>query len=387
METTAANSVLIRQATVLDDTSSFHATTVDIQIVDGKIAAIANSIKPHKDTHLIDADRLWVAPALVDLYAQDACATKTHAMLYLPEGTAQLSDLRQSFMTTHNYYGNIHQLNQFPADFAKRYSGLSNCHTPFSDTRSLLHCMRYATSVNMPMVLQAMEPSMSSGDLLAHPLTWRKGHRLVDVDFELFDLERLLLLQKKSGCRLHISQVATKKAVDCIAQAQQAGCKITADVAVANLLYCLDDITDINTFAKVWPPLGSASDKQALLAGLRTGVLSAMVSNHSAVTRVQKDTVIEQAPFGAYILPFMLQLLAYIAQTHSMDFVRLLSQHGSAAAKLFGITHGIEIGQTASCILFARPQVNTPLNLPLADYLTTDLVRVRIEGTQYVRYD
>ena len=87
--------------------------------------------------------------------------------------------------------------------------------------------------------------------------------------------------------------------VEWVRWAKEAGIPITAEVSWLHLVETDAILGNYDTAYKVWPPLGTEADREALIEGLTTGVIDAIVTDHTPFTTEEKLVEFDQAPFGA----------------------------------------------------------------------------------------
>jgi dihydroorotase len=73
---------------------------------------------------------------------------------------------------------------------------------------------------------------------------------------------------------------------------------VTCEVTPHHLLLCEDDIVEYDTNYKMNPPLRTAADKEALLAGLLDGSIDALATDHAPHAAFEKNLDFASAPFG-----------------------------------------------------------------------------------------
>ena len=59
-----------------------------------------------------------------------------------------------------------------------------------------------------------------------------------------------------------------------------------------------EDVRGLDTRRKMNPPLRSEADRQALIEGLRSGVIDCIATDHAPHARDEKEVPFEQAPMG-----------------------------------------------------------------------------------------
>ena len=84
-----------------------------------------------------------------------------------------------------------------------------------------------------------------------------------------------------------------------VRQAKQKGLKVSASVAVMNLIFDDTALGDFDSNFKVMPPLRSQRDSDALLEGLLDGTIDAISANHVPLDEESKKLEFPYAGFGA----------------------------------------------------------------------------------------
>src|SRR5206468_434249 len=80
---------------------------------------------------------------------------------------------------------------------------------------------------------------------------------------------------------VHIVHVACAEGVDAIARAKAEGVRITAETCPHYLTFAAEEIPDGATEFKCAPPIREARHRDALWAGLRSGALDLVATDHS----------------------------------------------------------------------------------------------------------
>jgi dihydroorotase len=121
---------------------------------------------------------------------------------------------------------------------------------------------------------------------------------------------RDIRLSELTGCRLHVAHISTAGSVELIRQAKAKGLRITAEVTPHHLFLDEDAVTaDYDTHVKMNPPLRSADDREALVAGLLDGTIDCIATDHAPHAAHEKALEFELAPFGSTGLESALPLV------------------------------------------------------------------------------
>jgi dihydroorotase len=286
----------------------------DIFIADGLIASIDTAPVGFKADIEFDAKGMLVIPGAVDLCARvrepgqsqkGSIHSETHAAaaagithLCCPPDTNPVIDTRAvaALIQERAYqsgYAHVMPIGALTKglegqQLAEMHSlreagciGVSQLRQPVKDAQVLLRCLEYASTFDLIVFFQSEEQSISpSGGMHAGPTATRLGLPGIPECAETIALSRDLLLVEHTGVRAHFGQISSARSVELIAAAQAKGLPVTADVAV-HQLYLTDDMIDgFNSQYHVRPPLRNASDRQALIDGLKAGVISVLCSDH-----------------------------------------------------------------------------------------------------------
>jgi dihydroorotase len=128
---------------------------------------------------------------------------------------------------------------------------------------------------------------------------------------EEVQVARDIRLAELTGCRLHLAHLSTAGSVALVREAKAKGIAVTCEVTPHHLFLTEDDITDAyDTNMKMNPPLRTAEDAAALLAGLLDGTVDCIATDHAPHAAHEKALEFELAPFGTTGLETALSLVA-----------------------------------------------------------------------------
>ena len=94
-------------------------------------------------------------------------------------------------------------------------------------------------------------------------------------------IEMMIRLSREFGVHVHIVHVACAEGVDEIARAKRDGVRITAETCPHYLTFSAEEIPDGATEFKCAPPVREVCHRDALWAGLRSGALDLVATDHS----------------------------------------------------------------------------------------------------------
>ena len=123
------------------------------------------------------------------------------------------------------------------------------------------------------------------------------GHRGICSESEWKQVERDLQLVRETGCRYHVCHVSTKETVELIRKAKAEGLDVTCETGPHYLTMCDMDIEEDGRF-KMNPPIRSAEDRDALVAGLLDGTVDMIATDHAPHSAEEKSRGLEKSLMG-----------------------------------------------------------------------------------------
>ncbi|MBM4118968.1 amidohydrolase family protein, partial [bacterium] len=157
-----------------------------------------------------------------------------------------------------------------------------------------------------------------------------------------------------TGARLHIAHVSSKHSVEILRRAKAQGLRVTAETAPHYLL--LDDgaLVGYDSHKKMNPPLRDASDRAALVAGLRDGTLDCVATDHAPHTEIEKERELAQAPFGVTGLETLLAaVLTRLVQPGLLALPQAIALVTARPAAILRLPGGrLAAGAPADLVLF-----------------------------------
>jgi dihydroorotase len=108
---------------------------------------------------------------------------------------------------------------------------------------------------------------------------------------------------------VHIMGVSTRRSVELIAAAKARSVPITASTTWMHLVHNTQDLASYHPSLQVQPPIGEPEDQQALITGIREGIIDSIAVNHTPYTYAEKTVAFSDAPPGAIGLELALPLL------------------------------------------------------------------------------
>lgn len=183
---------------------------------------------------------------------------------------------------------------------------------------------------------------------------------LAGIPNEVEDLiiARDLMLAKLTGCRLHIAHVSTAGGVALIAKAKAEGVRVTAEATPHHLCLTEEAVRGYDTNTKVNPPLRTEADRAALLAGLKTGIIDCVSTDHAPHTIQEKEVEYMYAANGISGLETAVPLIwTDFVATGQLTLEELALKMSKRPAEILGIAKGtLEPGRMADIVIINPEQ-------------------------------
>ncbi|MBI2831528.1 MAG: dihydroorotase [Chloroflexi bacterium] len=232
--------------------------------------------------------------------------------------------------------------------------GYSDDGSPVTNAQIMRQAMEYSRAFDLPIMEHCEDLRLDEGGCMNEGITaTRLGLRGMPAAAEEVMVTRNIALAKLTGARLHICHVSTAGSVELIRRAKEQGISVTAEVTPHHLTLTEEKVGDYDTNAKVSPPLRTKRDIQALIKGLKEGVIDAIATDHAPHTEVDKLCEFGNAASGISGLETALGSLMSLVHDGQLDLTTLISKLTCEPAKLIGGKLGtLEIDSPADITLF-----------------------------------
>ncbi len=232
--------------------------------------------------------------------------------------------------------------------------GFTNALAPVIDTLVMRRAMEYAATLDLTVFLHAEDPWLRNcGCVHEGEVGTRLGLPGIPEAAETVGVARDLALIEQTGCRAHFCNLSSSRAAAMVAEAKQHGLPVSADVAVHHLHLSEHDIGDFNTLCHVRPPLRSVNDRKGLRKALRSGVITAICSDHQPHEPDAKLAPFAQSEPGISALETLLPLTLKLVDDKLLTLPEAIALLTHKPAEIIGVETGqLNIGATADICIF-----------------------------------
>jgi dihydroorotase len=270
---------------------------------------------------------------------------------------------------------------------------------PVADSNIMRSALEYSLDSGLPIIDHCEDLAFSQGGVMNEgSVATELKLKGIPAAAEESMVARDIRLARLVGGRLHIAHVSTAGSVKLIRSAKEEGISITAEVTPHHLTLTEEAVIGYNTNAKVNPPLRTVEDVEALLSGLKEGVLDAIATDHAPHTVKDKDCDFTAAAFGISGFETALGSLMGLVHGGKLDMVTLISKLTSEPAAILRRKDigTLKPGAAADVVIFdpnkgwtVNPDefVSKGKNTPLAGAVLKGKVMVTLYGGEVVYKD
>jgi len=165
-----------------------------------------------------------------------------------------------------------------------------------------------------------------------------KGRPIVAEDIAV---ARDIMLAEYAGAHVHVAHISSGRAVQLVREAKERGVRVTTEVTPHHLTMTDECVDPRDSSTKVNPPLRTAKDVEAMVAGLLDGTIDMVVTDHSPHAPEEKDREYIYAPSGFPGLETALGvLLTDLVHTGKLPLETLIERMTCAPARVFKLNAG-----------------------------------------------
>ncbi len=172
-----------------------------------------------------------------------------------------------------------------------------------------------------------------------HDGAWAAAHGFTGIpsESEWRMVERDLELLRDTRCRYHVCHVSTKESVALVRDAKADGLPVSCETGPHYLVLSDADLRDEGRF-KMNPPIRSATDRDALVAGLADGTVDCIATDHAPHSAEEKGRGLAGCLFGIVGLETAFPVLyTRLVETGSVSLERLVDAFATRPRTIFGL--------------------------------------------------
>jgi len=213
---------------------------------------------------------------------------------------------------------------------------------PVMDSGLMRLALEYARGFGIPVADHPEDLGLSRGGQMNEGLvSTRLGLRGKPNASEDVHIVRDLLVAEFAGGHIHLQHVSTAFGVEMIRQAKARGVRVTAEASPHHLLLTDEAVEGYRTEAKMNPPLRTARDRDAVVAGMLDGTLDIIATDHAPHHYDEKEAAFDDAPNGIVGLETSVGLiLTHFVHTGKLDLPGMVERMSCNPARAFNLAGG-----------------------------------------------
>ncbi|MCI0788231.1 MAG: dihydroorotase [Chloroflexi bacterium] len=245
---------------------------------------------------------------------------------------------------------------------------------PVYDANLMRLALIYSLDLGLPISNHCQDLSLSCNGVMAEgPVATHLGLDGIPAAAEEAMIARDIALAEATGGRLHIAHLSTAGSVPLVREAKERGLSVTAEVCPHHLTTTEQWVMGrkgepsvaagglaYDTSTKVYPPLRSQRDVDALIQGLADGVIDCIATDHAPHDLTSKQVTYQEAAFGISVLETALGSLLQLVHTNKLSMGAMVDRLTAGPARVLGESYSdlasLQPGTTADIVLFDPEQ-------------------------------
>jgi dihydroorotase len=362
----------ITNGRIIDPSQGIHQVA-DLWIDGGNIAGIGP--QPLKPTRVLDASRMIVCPGLIDMHVHlrepgreedETIATGTAAALAggvtsvacMPN-TEPALDSQAAAEFVYLQAKRAGNANVFPvgaitkgrkgeelAEIGGLVTGGAVAFTddgsPVVSAEIMRRALEYCRMFDKAVLSHCEDLDLTRGGIMHEGFeSMRLGLRGMPAAAEEIHVFRDIELAQMTDARLHILHVSTAGSVELIRNAKRRGVRVTGEACPHHFMLTDKELRRFDSNYKMAPPLRTEDDRQAIIEGLKDGVLDVIATDHAPHAPEKKMRELDLAPNGIIGLETLLPICVVgLIEPGLLTWPQLIEKLTINPARVLGVDRG-----------------------------------------------
>lgn len=360
---------------------------MDVEITDGVISAMGDTVLASPQTRVLDLDGLAVFPGFVDVHVHlrepgfsyketiasgtRACARGGYTTVCAMPNLNPVPDCDEGLAAQEKLIAENAVIRVLPygaitrgqrgegevvdmARLAPRVCGFSDDGRGVKEEDTMRLAMRRCREADSIIAAHCEDMRLIPQHGAIHAGSYARAHGIPGIpsQSEWEPIRRDIALVRETGCAYHVCHVSCRESVALIRAAKAEGLNITCETAPHYLLLSQDDLRDEGRF-KMNPPLRDESDRQALLEGLLDGTIDMIATDHAPHSAEEKSRGLARSAMGIVGIETAFPLLyTKLVETGVMPLSMLIDRLSYAPRARFRLSGGLREGERAELTAF-----------------------------------
>ena len=193
------------------------------------------------------------------------------------------------------------------------------------------------------------------------------GHRGICSESEWGPIQRDVRLAAEEGCRYHVCHISTRESVDIIREAKRTNPNVSCETAPHYLVLTDADLQEEGRF-KMNPPLRSALDRAALIAGVQDGTIEVIATDHAPHTADEKSRGLKGSAMGVVGLETSFAVCyTHLVREGVITLEQLIALMCDNPRRIFRLGGALREGERADLAVF---ELNPPYRIDSGEFLS-----------------
>jgi len=213
---------------------------------------------------------------------------------------------------------------------------------PVYDAELMRRALEYCRMFDKPILAHEEVLELSHGGVMHEGLvSLVLGLTGMPAAAEEVMIGRDIALAEVTGGRLHVMHVSTAGGVALVRAAKARGARVTAEACPHHFTLTDECLRGFDSNFKMSPPLRTAEDVEAIMAGIADGTLDCIATDHAPHAREKKMLELDRAPMGILGLETAVGLsVTRLVNTGRIGWPRLIEALSTLPARILGVNRG-----------------------------------------------
>ena len=215
--------------------------------------------------------------------------------------------------------------------------------------------LEYSKMLNVPVINHAEDDCLRCNGVMNEGMVSNRlglpGNPSISESTMVF---RDLKLADMTGAKLHVPHVSTAASVEHIKEMKRSNDKVTAEVTPHHLFFNDEALLNYNTNLKVAPPIRNDISRNALIKGIKQGVIDCIATDHAPHSLHEKQTTFDCASFGMIGLESCFGVVKrLLVDEEGLSLINLIKLLTTAPRQIMGFNSDLfKVGTEAELVLF-----------------------------------
>ena len=226
---------------------------------------------------------------------------------------------------------------------------------PIQNGHVMRKALEYSKMLNVPVINHAEDDCLRCNGVMNEGMISNRlglpGNPSISESTMVF---RDLKLADMTGAKLHVPHVSTAASVEHIKEMKRSNDKVTAEVTPHHLFFNDEALLNYNTNLKVAPPIRNDISRNALIKGIKQGVIDCIATDHAPHSLHEKQTTFDCASFGMIGLESCLGVVKrLLVDEEGLSLINLIKLLTTAPRQIMGFNSDLfKVGTEAELVLF-----------------------------------